>query len=362
MQTFHVAYTGDFLDASGASAYGDIGRSLLDRAPHIRYHFLMDQAPRGDDPDYWRRFYSLEVTAEQIAAVHGLIVLRPRITQRTFARGAEHLIAIGRSGAGYDKVDLEACTANDVVVFNVPMALDHATASTALLFMLALAKRLPEQERITRAGRWDLQASVMGSEIEGRTLGIVGLGRSGRELVRLAQPFAMRVLAYSPHAEGSVARALGVQLVTLDDLLRDSDFISLHARLTPETRGLIGPEQLAAMKPSAYLINVARGELVVQSALAAALQERRIAGAALDVFETEPLPPDDPLTSLNNVILTPHWSASTSDIWRATGRATATGMLDVASGRIPQNVVNPAVLERRGFQAKLAARAGPQRF
>ncbi|MBI3467125.1 MAG: dehydrogenase, partial [Planctomycetes bacterium] len=313
MRMFRVALTGDFLNEHGTSPYGDLGLPLLEGVPHVQYHFLTEQAPRANDTGYWDRLYSLEVTPEQIANVEGLIVLRPWVNRQAFAQGAENLVVIGRSGAGYDKVDLEACTENDVAVFNAPLALNHATASTALLFMLALAKRLPEQDRITREGRWDLQAAVMGHEVQGRTLGIVGLGHSGQELVRLVAPFAMRVLAYSPHADPAEAAALSVRLTSLEELLRESDFVSLHCRLTSATRRLIGREQLALMKRTAYLINVARGEVVDQPALVAALRERMIAGAALDVFEIEPLPKDDPLTQLDNVILTPHWSASSAD-------------------------------------------------
>jgi phosphoglycerate dehydrogenase-like enzyme len=354
MRTFRIALTGDFLDEKGRSAYGDVGLSLLERCPYVRRHFLTDQAPRWGDSDYWSGFYSLEVAPHHLRAVDGLVVLRPRVKRETFAEGAADLVVIGRSGAGYDKIDLDACTANDVAVFNAPLALNHSTAATALLFMLALAKRLPEQERITRAGRWDLQASVMGHELAGRTLGIVGLGHSGRELVRLVAHFGMRVLAHSPHADPAQAETLGVRLTSLKELLRESDFVSLHARLTDQTHYMIGAEQLALLKPGAYFINVARGELVDEAALVAALRDRRIAGAALDVFEIEPLPAGHPLTRLDNVILTPHWSASTSDVWEATGRAMAEGMLRAGQGDVPDHVVNPAVLERPGFRAKLA--------
>ncbi len=353
MRTFRVALTGDLLNETGASAYGDIGLSLLESQPHVRYHFLMAHAPRRDDPAYWQRFYSLEVKPEHIADVDGLVVLRPRVTRHTFARGAESLVVIGRSGAGYDKIDVAACTENDVALFNAPLALNHATASTVLLFMLALGKRLPEQERITRAGRWDLQAVTMGSEIQGRTLGIVGLGHSGRELVRLVAPFAMRVLAFSPHADRAEAERLSVRLTSLEEVLREADFVSLHCRLNESTRQLIGADQLRLMKPTAYFINVARGELVDETVLVDLLRERRIAGAGLDVFATEPLPPGDPLLKLDNVIVTPHWSASTSDVWQATGRAMAAGMLRAAWGQTPENVVNTEVLDRPGFQAKL---------
>jgi phosphoglycerate dehydrogenase-like enzyme len=354
MAQFRIAITGDFLNHVGQSAYGDVGLSMLRSDPGIKYHFLQDQIPRSNDPNYWKSFYSMQVKPEHIAGVDGLIVLRPWVQRSTFARGADDLFVIGRSGAGYDKIDLAACTDNNVALFNAPAVLDHSTASTALLFMLALAKRLPEQERITRHGRWDRQDQVMGGEIQGRTLGIIGLGRSGRELVRLVAPFAMRILAYSPHADPRQATSLGVRLTSLDELLREADFVSIHCRLTDETRNLLGARELALLKPTAFLINVARGLIVDQAALVDALRSRRIAGAGLDVFTIEPLPADDPLISLDNVILTPHWSASTSDVWQATGRAMAEGMLRASRGQVPDNVVNQEVLSRPVFQAKLA--------
>jgi phosphoglycerate dehydrogenase-like enzyme len=353
VQVFHLALTGDFLDETGLPAYSEAGLAQLFAEPCIQARYITEQAPQPGDRDYWQRFYSMEVTAAQLAGVNGLIVLRPWL-QRSALAGARELVVIGRSGAGYDKIDVEGCTEHDVALFNAPLALNHSTASSALLFMLALAKRLPQQERITRAGRWDLQAQAMGGELEGRTLGIVGLGHSGRELVRLVAPFAMRLLAYSPHADAAQATALGVRLTSLEELLRESDFVSLHCRLTEQTRKLLGAAQLSLMKPTAYFINVARGELVDQEALTRALRERRIAGAGLDVFDIEPLPRDDPLLELENVILTPHWSASTSDVWAATGRAMADGMLRAARGLVPADVVNRDVLDRRGFRAKLA--------
>jgi phosphoglycerate dehydrogenase-like enzyme len=354
MRTFRVALTGDFLGEDGRPAYGDSGLSLLASKPYVAHRFLTEQAPRPGDPGYWRRFYSLEVTPEQIAGVDGLVVLRPWVKRSTFARGAGDLVVIGRSGAGYDKIDLEACTDNDVALFHAPFALNHPTASSALLFMLALAKRLPQQERVVREGRWERQAAVMGGELQGRTLGIVGLGHSGRELVRLVGPFAMRVLAHSPHADPAEAAGLRVRLTTLDEVLREADFLSLHCRLTPATRRLLGAAELARMKPGAYLINVARGELIDQAALVEALRGGRLAGAGLDVFEVEPLPPGDPLLALDNVLLTPHWSASTSDVWAATGRAMAEGMLRAARGEVPEHVVNREVLDRPGFRTRLA--------
>jgi phosphoglycerate dehydrogenase-like enzyme len=358
VRVFRLAFTGDFLNAQGKPAYGDLGLPLLEGKPFLHYRFLADQVPAPGDPAYWQRFYSLELGPEHLAGVDGLVVLRPAVRRAAFARGAGDLVVIGRSGAGYDKVDVQACTENDVALFNAPLALNHPTASAALLLLLALAKRLPQQERIARQGRWDLQAEVMGGELQGRTLGIIGLGHSGRELVRLVAPFAMRVLAYSPHADPAQAAALGVRLTTLEGLLREADFVSLHCRLTAQTRRLLGRAQLALLKPTAYLVNVARGPLIDQAALVEALRSGALAGAGLDVFEAEPPPPDDPLLRLENVIVTPHWLASTTDVWRATGRAMATGMLRAACGQVPEHVVNRAVLERPEFRAKLARFVG----
>jgi len=354
VRTFRLASTGDFLDVHGRPAYGDNGLARLAATPHIRHRFLTRQAPRADDPSYWERFYSLEIEPEELAGLDGLIVLRPQVKRRTIAAAAAELTVIGRSGAGYEKIDVAACSEHDVALFNCPWGLNHATASTALMFMLVLAKRLMAQERIARTGRWDLQAETMGAELQGRTLGIIGLGHSGKELVRLAAPFEMKVVAYSPHVAAAEAVSLGVTLTSLEELLKQSDFVSLHARYTPNVHHMIGAPQLAMMKPSAYLINIARGGLVDQPALVVALAERRIAGAGLDVFDREPLPADDPLLRLDNVVMTPHWSCSTSDVWAATGRAMTEGMLRASRGEVPDNVVNREVLERPGFLAKLA--------
>jgi len=350
---FQVAISGDFLNEQGVDAYGGLPLDRLRDAPGVEYHFLRDQAPSPGDTEYWNRFYSLRMTSAQLQGVDGLILLRPWLGGDALEPVRDRLVVVARSGAGYDKVDVSACTDNDIVLTNAPLALNHPTASTALLFMLALAKRLMPQERITRAGRWDLQSAEMGHEILGRTLGIVGLGHSGRELVRLVAPFEMRLLAYSPNADPQQARALGVELVSLERLLAESDFVSVHARPRAENRKMFGAAQFALMKPTAYFINIARGELVDQPALVEALRGRRIAGAGLDVFEKEPLPGDDVLTALDNVILTPHWNASTTDVFKATGQNVVASVLAVSRGELPEHIVNPEVVARPGFQRKL---------
>ncbi|MCX5494055.1 NAD(P)-binding domain-containing protein [Kaistia dalseonensis] len=355
MKDFSVFYTGDYLDEDGRLAIPDIALDHYDGHPSIRVDFLRSQSPKPGDALYQSRLYSLEVTADDITNADAVVIFRPWVKAATFSKGAERLTVIGRAGAGYDKIDLEACTANDVAVFNAPDTLTHATASSAFLLMLALAKRLPEQERMVRNGRWDLQPTTMGIDLPGKTLGIVGLGASGRELARLAAPWGMRIIAYSPSAKAEDALALGVALVpSIDDVFRQADFVSLHNRLDARTRNSIGARQLRLMKPTAYFINVARGEIVDQAALLQALREKWFAGAGLDVFEHEPLPKDDPLVALDNVILTPHWLPSTRDAARLTMTTMAEGIIRASEGLVPDNVVNRAVIERPGFQAKLA--------
>jgi phosphoglycerate dehydrogenase-like enzyme len=288
-----------------------------------------------------------------------LIICRPWVKASASSRGAANLVAIGRGGAGYDKIDLEGCTANDVLLFNSPDTLVHSTASAASTFILALAKRLSEHERMARTGCWDRQAQITGDDLPGQTLGIVSLGHMGAEPARLVAPFRMRLLAYSPRADAAQAKALDVTLVpTLEEIFRESDFISLHSRLEPHTRSMIGEREFRLMKPTAYFINVARGELVQQDALVRGLREGWIRGAALDVFEDEPLSADHPLTKLDNVILTPHWLPATRQACYATQASVTEGMRRVAGGGIPDNILNPSVLERPAFRAKLA-RFGP---
>ena len=359
MHKFQLAITGDFLNAKGKSAYGDLGFGAIEACPYIEHHYIMDHAPKENDPSYWDNLYSMEVKPEHVRGMDGLIVLRPYIRKQIYA-GADNLTVIGRSGAGYDKIDVQACTDNDVLLFNLPNVLNHSTASSALMFILALAKNLMAQDRITREGRWDLQPQVLGREIERKTLGIIGLGASGRELVRLIAPFNMRVIAYSPHADPAQAAALGVELTSLEAVMRESDVVSVHSNLTPDKHKMIRAEHLALMKPTAYFVNIARGALVDQAALVKVLQERRIAGAGLDVFEVEPLPANDPLTKLDNVLLTPHLAPATLDVWTAGGLQMSQCMLKAARGEVPPNVINKAVLDSPRFQAKLAQFVGNQ--
>lgn len=355
MDVFRVLYTGDYLDETGKLAVSDLVLDLYQNHPFIAYGFLRDQSPIPGEKSYWDRLYSLEIQPQHVAQANGIVIFRPWVKASAFAKGAENLVVIGRAGAGYDKIDLDACTSNDVAVFNTPDSLTHSTASSAFLFILALSKRLTEQERLVRTGRWDLQPQVMGDDLPGKTLGIIGLGASGQELARLMAPWQMRIIAFSPRADAAKAAALGVALVpALDQIFSESDFVSLHNRLEPRTRGMIGEREFRLMKKTACFINVARGELVQQEALTRALQERWFAGAGLDVFDHEPLSETNPLASLENVILTPHWLPATRRAARLTMSQIASGMISAAQGRLPNNIVNTEVLERFGFRSKLA--------
>jgi phosphoglycerate dehydrogenase-like enzyme len=353
MSKFVLKFTGDLCKADG-SPVADLALDLLAGTPYLEHGFFLEQRPRPGDPTYQQQVYSMQITPEHVASANAIVVSRPWVKASAFRDGAPNLVAIARAGIGYDKIDLAACTANDVVVFNSPLGMKHATASAALLFILGLSKRYPLQEKIVRTNRWDRQLEVVGDDLAGLTLGIIGFGHTGQELARLIAPFNMRMISYSPHADPAVAQQFNVTLVSsLDQLLRESDYVSLHGRLNETTRGMIGERELGLMKRTAFLVNVARGEMIDEAALVRCLKEKRIAGAGLDVFEIEPLPATSPLIALENVMLSPHFLTATTQASRATCEGFIRGIVRVAHGEIPEYVLNPDVLERPGFRRKL---------
>ena len=252
-----------------------------------------------------------------IGEYDGLIVRsRTKVTAEVLARAAR-LRVIGRAGIGVDNIDVARATRLGVLVLNAPAGNAVSAAELTFALLLSLARRIPRADRSVREGRWERASK--GVEGYGKTLGLVGCGRIGAEVARRARAFGMRVAAYDPYLSPDRAREMGVELVTLPDLLEESDFLSIHAPLTEETRGLLGREELARMKPGAFVLNMARGGIVDEHALADALAARKLAGAALDVFEKEPPPPDHPLFALDNVILTPHLGAATTEAQRSVG-------------------------------------------
>lgn len=339
MDVFRAAFTADFLSPEGKCVYPPGTLEVPAEAQWVTFEFLRDD--------------NAVVRAEQIQGINALGVGGAGITAATFSQGADDLAFICRFGAGYDDVDLAACTAAAVAVANTPGANGHMVAAGALTLILSLSYRLLDKRRLVYQGRWDLRADVIGTDIRKKVLGIVGLGQIGRELIRLVRPFDMRVLAYDPQVDALIAERLGVELVSLEDLLSSADFVSLHCSLTPTTRRLIGARELRLMKPTAYLISMARGMVVDQEAVTQALAERWIAGAGLDVFEVEPLPAGDPLTRLDNVILTPHGLSDTHEAFAAVGKMGVSEILRVARGQAPEHILNPEVLEDAVFHAKL---------
>lgn len=253
--------------------------------------------------------------ADLAKAIKGMdaVIVRSatRITRDSLAQ-ADRLKVIGRAGVGVDNIDVAAATELGVAVLNAPSGNTISAAELAFALVLASVRSLPRADRSMKSGEWD-RKSFNGSELYGKTLGLVGAGRIGGEVAKRARAFGMRVMTYDPYLTPERALTLEMELATLTDVLRRADVISLHVPLTEATAGLIGKAELALMKPTAYLVNAARGGVVNETALYDALLEKRIAGAALDVFEEEPLPSDNPLRSLPNILLTPHLGASTRE-------------------------------------------------
>lgn len=338
-EKFRVGLSRDFISPEEESVFTDIGLDLLDDDPNIEYEFLKEHLP--------------VTTVEQLKNYDGFIALGGKYSRETFD-GLERLTIFARHGVGYDNVDVEACTEADVMLCITPAGIRLPVAEGILTLILALSKRLIAKDKLVREEHWYDRRLHMGNTLEGKTLGSVGLGNIASELFRLAKPFGMRFLAHDPYVPQSRAESLGVTLVDLNTLMRESDYVSINCLLSEATRGLIGAKELALMKPTAYFINTARGPIVDQKALTEVLREKRIRGAALDVFEVEPIQPNDPLLELDNVILTPHAIGWTEDGFRHIGTINCRRMIQVSRGGTPDDIVNKEVLERPGLQQKLA--------
>jgi len=281
-----------------------------------------------------------------------LVSTREAVTRRVL-ENIPRVKVIARYGVGLDNVDLEAATDAGIVVTHYPGYCTSEVADHALAMILALNRRIVEQDRALREGAWVEHGPATRRILRGpiqplreQTLGIVGFGRIGQAVAARAKPFNLTILAADPHIDPEVMGASGVEPVPLQELLRRSDIVTLHAPLTPETRGLIDATALALMKPTAVLVNTARGPIIDLPELARALQEGKLAGAALDVVDPEPLPADSPYYQILNVILTPHsayYSERSVDVVR---RETLLEALQVLRGKRPRTVANPAVLHK----------------
>ena len=285
----------------------------------------------------------------------GLIVRSATLADRELLERASSLEVIGRAGVGLDNIDLETATRRGIAILNAPAGNTVSTAEHTFALLLSLARGIPRADASMRAGRWE-RKSLQGEQLSGKTLGVVGAGRIGAEVVRRARAFGMEVVVADPYLTEKRARELGVRPADLTELLGQADFVTVHVPLVDETRHMIGREELARMKPTACLINAARGGIVDEAALREALVAGEIAGAALDVFETEPLPADDPLRDCPNLIMTPHLGASTPQAQREVAIEIAEAVRDVLlEGKLGSAVNLPTVApeDRRKANAVL---------
>ncbi|MGI6209154.1 MAG: NAD(P)-dependent oxidoreductase [Anaerolineae bacterium] len=338
MAHFTIGLSPDFR-SQGLAYVENYVRDLVDTVEGVEYVWLpeMGRAVRAAD-------------ADQVDAVLSLGISWPASS----FEGLSRLALIARWGVGYDMIDVDACTAAGVALAITPGGIGPSVAEGAFTLVLALLKRVPEKDRAVRQGLWRGDLPEFGHNTSGIVLGTVGLGNIGSEFMRLARVFRFpRLLAYDPYVAPEKAKALGVELVDLDTLMAESDVVAINCLLNEQTRGLIGARQIALMKPTAYLVNTARGPIVDQAALTAALQEGRIAGAGLDVLAKEPPDPDDPILKLDNVIFAPHAIAWTTEMIKDVTEEACRACLAVARGEVPAHVVNRTVLDHPLFRAKL---------
>ncbi|MFW6077362.1 MAG: NAD(P)-dependent oxidoreductase, partial [Hyphomicrobiales bacterium] len=338
MDKFRIALSGDFRKADGSPTFPSF-----------------DLSPLTDDPrieTVWVDPVDGVMPADRLAGCHGLILLVPRFTRESIP--ADNTLAfVARFGVGYDSVDVAACTDNAIPVIITPDGVRRPVAVSVITFMLALSQKLPIKDRLCREGPagWARRGEHMGTGLLGKTLGQFGMGNIGAEVFRLAAPFGLHLIAHDPYADEAVARELGVELVSAEDLFRRSDFLSVSVPLSADTRHYVNAERLALMKPTAYLINTARGPVVDQRALYGAIVAGRIAGAGLDVFEDEPAPAEEPLFGLDNVIVTPHSLCWTDECFAGIGAADVRAALDIMHGNVPRGIVNRQVTDDPRWQA-----------
>lgn len=337
---FKVGISRDSLSDEGKLNYKDLGLDILAQSDKVTYDFLEKYEP--------------VMPPEFIKGLDGIITLSPAYDKNTLKGGDERLLALARLGVGYDNVDVTACNESNVALFTARGTVNYPMAEATIAWMLALNHHIFTKDRLVRTGKWDDRNLYMGTELRDRTMGIVGVGGIGGTLVRLLKTFGMKeTLANDPYLSEDQAMKLGIRLVDLNTLMSKSDYISVNCPLIDETRNLIGADQLALMKPTAYLITTARGGIVNESALIDVLKNKKIAGAAVDVFEKEPTGDNHPYAELDNVILAPHAIGWTDELFRDMGIMCCQQMLTLAKGGIPEGLINREVLERPGFKEKL---------
>jgi glyoxylate reductase len=318
------------------------GRQAADPTPRLREVAEVD-VWRGDEPPPHHELIRRAADADAL-----LTMLTDPIDAAVLGAG-KRLRIVANTAVGYDNVDVAAATERGILVTNTPGVLTETTADLAFALLLAAARRVVEGDRLTRTGGWKSwhPSFLLGQDVHGATLGIVGLGQIGLAVARRARGFGMRILYHARTRHPQAEAELDLEFVDLDRLLRESDFVSLHVPLSAETRHLIGERELALMKPSAVLVNAARGPVVDQRALYAALKTRRIAAAGLDVAEIEPIPLEDPLLTLDNVVVTPHIGSASVATRARMAEMAVESVLQALRGEMPSNCVNAEAFSRR---------------
>jgi D-3-phosphoglycerate dehydrogenase len=318
-----------------SDSMSEIGLAALRAVPNIEVDVQTNLSP--------------EKLLEVIPHYDALLVRSSTQVTADLLRAGTKLRVVGRAGVGVDNIDVNAATQAGVVVVNAPTGNVVAAAEHTIAMLMAMARNIPQADAHVRAGQWK-RNKFMGVEVRGKTLGTVGLGRVAQEVVRRAQGLGMTVLAYDPYVTADYASQRGVELTDLDSLVARADFLTLHVPLTPQTRGLIGRERLAMMQPTARVINVARGGIVDELALVEALNTGKIAGAALDVYEQEPLAAESPLRSCANIILSPHLGGSTVEAQEKVAEDVALQVLDVLNDRPARYAVNAPIIPPKDLE------------
>lgn len=341
-ERFRVALSGDFRKPDGSPTYPSFDLSPLTEDPNVETVFV--------DP------VDGAMPAEGLAGCDALILLVPKFTKASVPADGR-LAVVARFGVGYDSVDVPGCTESDIALVITPDGIRRPVAVSILTFILALSQKLLIKDQLCRQGPagWARRSDFMGEGLVGKTLGQLGMGNIGAEVFRLAQPFGMSFIAHDPYQDPKLAAELGVELVGIEELFRRADFLSVSVPLSEATHHIVGARLLGLMKPTAYLINTARGPVVDQRALHQALTDGTIAGAGLDVFEVEPCPADEPILKLDNVIVAPHSLCWTDECFAGNGAADVRAVLEVMRGRVPKGIVNRDVTGRPGWTGKLAA-------
>ena len=290
---------------------------------------------------------TLEGLMREIAPAIALVVRGQVQITAALMDAAPNLKVIGRTGVGFDTVDIDAATARGIAVVYTPGAGARAVAEAAFAFMLALCKMIAHWDHETKKGNWQARIASQGTDLDQKTLGIIGLGRIGQIVAKMAKPFEMNVVAYDPYLDPAVARALDVKLIDLDTLMAQADFVTLHCPQNDETMGLINRTRLKQMKPGAFLINLARGGVIESlDPIYEMLVSGHLRGAALDVFLVEPPDHTHPIFGLQNCLVSPHAMATSEGAMRRIYESMANDMAAILAGNAPQYIVNPEVLRR----------------